>query len=145
MRHANLRDVDAIKQIADANRHALGFLPRVKVLEAIDSNRVMALWTPEELAGFVIYRHRKTDRQTTLSDICVATKWRGLKGGKRLVDALYAECVNFERDFILLKCPEDLPANHFYESAGFRCIRTEVGRTRQLNVWQLDIAETEAL
>lgn len=142
--YAQPDDIDSIKKLADTNKQALGFLPRIKVLEAIGSKRVMVLWTPEELGGFVIYRHRKTDRQTTLSDICVAAKWRGRKGGKLLIDALYTECVNFERDFILLKCPQELPANHFYESIGFRRIRTEAGRARQLNVWQLDITDTEA-
>lgn len=144
-RHAKSSDIAHIKEIADANKRALGFLPRPKVEDAIAAARVIVLLAADELAGFVIFRHRKKDMQTTLSDICVATKWRGRKGGKFLVDALYAECVDRKRNFILLKCPVDLAANRFYKKMNFHLSRTENGRVRQLNVWTLDVSETEAL
>ena len=136
---AEINDVDKIKQIADENKEALGFLPRAKVVEAVNANRVKILKTSGEVAGFVIYRHRKKDLQTTLSDICIASFWRKQNGGKQLINHLYEECTALNRDFILLKCPEDLPANNFYEAVGFKHVRTEAGRTRKLKVWQLII------
>ena len=136
---AELTDLDAIKSIADSNKHSLGFVPRVKIREAVEANRVKVLRTPEEVAGFVIYRHRKRDLQTTLSEICVADSWRNQSGGRLLIDTLYEECEALKREFILLKCPEDLPANDFYSAVGFKRIKTEAGRVRKLNVWQLII------
>lgn len=139
VRSAQSNDITLIKKIADANRLALGFLPLVKVSDAVEQQRVLVLQSPHQLAGFVIFRHRKIDQQTTLSDICVANEWRGQAGGKLLMQALYRQCMELDREFILLKCPVDLAANSFYERVGFRHTATEAGRRRPLNVWQLDI------
>lgn len=164
VRPAAATDLTAIKKIADANKAALGFLPRPKISEAIQQQRVLVLQTEPvlnkacpatvrgvewdegcELAGFVIYRHRKTDKQTTLSDICVTEKWRGGKGGQALMQALVRDCIEHNRDFILLKCPTDLPANYFYEKTGFTRAGIDNGKHRPLNIWRLDINSSEAV
>lgn len=144
VRPAAATDLTAIKEIADANKTALGFLPRPKINEAIQQQRVLILQTEREMAGFVIYRHRKTDNQTTLSDICVTEKWRGGKGGQAMVQALVQDCVERSRAFILLKCPIDLPANSFYERVGFIRVGIDNGKHRPLNIWRLDINSDEA-
>lgn len=145
VRAAVTTDLTAVKKIADANKEALGFLPRPKISEAIQHQRVLVLQAEHELAGFVIYRHRKTDKQTTLSDICVTEKWRGSRGGQALVQALRQDCLEHSRDFILLKCPTDLPANYFYEKTGFTRAGIDKGKHRPLNIWRLDIDSTEAV
>jgi N-acetylglutamate synthase-like GNAT family acetyltransferase len=144
VRSAVPADLAAIKKIADANKLALGFLPRPKVSEAIQQKRVLVLQTECELVGFVIYRHRKTDNQTTLSDICITEKWRGCKGGQTLVRSLIEDCIGHGHEFILLKCPADLPANFFYEKLGFTRVRVDDGRRRPLSIWRLDIHSDEA-
>lgn len=144
IRQAATDDIESIKQIADKNKQSLGFLPRVKVQDAIAANRVFVLEIGVTIVGFVIYRHRKRDQQTTLSDICVADAWRRQHGGHLLVEALYDECLQLNRAFILLKCPQDLAANHFYERLGFYCERVEPGQKRSLNVWRRNIAIAQA-
>jgi len=144
VRPAASTDLTAIKAIADTNKAALGFLPRPKISEAIQQQRVLVLQTEHELAGFVIYRHRKTDNQTTLSDICVSEEWRGGKGGQALVQALVQDCIEHNRDFILLKCPTDLPANYFYEKSGFTRAGIDNGKHRPLNIWRMDIHKSGA-
>lgn len=144
IRYATSDDTPSIKKIADGNKTALGFLPRPKINEAIQQRRIFVLCTDQELAGFVIFRHRRTDTQTTLSDICVDETWRGHEGGRLLVEALTEDCVKLRRSFIRLKCPVNLPANHFYEKVGFRRVGIENGKHRPLNIWQLDIDSIEA-
>jgi N-acetylglutamate synthase-like GNAT family acetyltransferase len=139
VRPAVASDLTAIKKIADANKTALGFLPRPKISDAIQQERVLVLQTDSELVGFVIYRHRKKDSQTTLSDICVMKKWRGNQGGKCLVQTLVNDCVKHRREFILLKCPVDLLANNFYKQMGFTKVSVDKGKRRPLNIWRFDI------
>lgn len=144
VRLAEKQDIDQIKAIADANRDALGFLPRPKIEDAVKAERIKVVTDNGQILGFVIYRHRKTDQQTTLSDICIAESHRSRGAGKLLIETLYKECQSFSRDFILLKCPEDLSANHFYRKMGFHHERTENGRARRLNVWRMNIIQPEA-
>jgi ribosomal protein S18 acetylase RimI-like enzyme len=144
--HASTNDIGRIKRIADSNRNELGFLPRPKVGEAVENKRIIVIkTTDDEVIGFVIFRHRKTDKQTTLSDICVQRDWRGQGLGKVLLQHLYDECLELKRDFIQLKCPVDLSANAFYKKLGFKKHRKEKGRKRELNVWRLSTTKSRAL
>lgn len=143
--HAEFSDLTSIKRIADSNREALGFVPRPKVEEAIATNRVLVASDSDQrkVVAFVIYRHRKTDKQTTVYDICVEEEVRRQGIGSLLLKELYDECRNLGRDFIQLKCPLDLAANLFYKSVGFYRSRIEQGKRRSLNVWRLDVKGRE--
>lgn len=128
-----------IKTLADAHRLELGFIPRQKFEEVALKQRGFVALDDEALLGFVIFRHRKVDLQTTLSEICVAKANRGQNIGKKLIDALIYECTQMSRDFIQLKCPVELPANQFYRRLGFKLHATEGGKKRSLNVWRFPI------
>jgi ribosomal protein S18 acetylase RimI-like enzyme len=132
--------VDAIKAIADANRAELGFILRAQIEEAVVQDRVFIALIDQEVVGFVIYRHRKKDLQTTIADICVAEKYRGQGVGKNLIDALLKESAQKFRAFIQLKCPANLPANDFYRKFGFYFISAEPGKSRMLNIWRFQVA-----
>ena len=136
---ATVKDTDSIKKIADANRKELGFILRVQIQEAIDQKRIFIEIIDHRILGFVIYRHRKKDLQTTLAEICVAEEYRGQGVGRRLINALSNECEEKSRSFIQLKCPVDLPSNNFYKSLGFSYISTELGKSRKLNVWRFNL------
>jgi ribosomal protein S18 acetylase RimI-like enzyme len=136
---ATVKDTDSIKKIADANRKELGFIMHVQIQEAIEQKRIFIEIIDQNILGFVIFRHRKRDLQTTLAEICVAKEYRGQGIGKRLINALSNECEEKSRSFIQLKCPVDLPSNNFYKNIGFTYISTEPGKTRKLNVWRINI------
>lgn len=135
--------VSDAKKVADANRDALGFITSGKFQEAVEQNRGLVFIENDEVIGFVLYRHRKYDNQTTLSDICVDERYRGKSIGRMLVEALIEDCQEKSREFIQLKCPIDLPANKFYSNLGFKLHDTENGKKRQLNVWHLAIKPTK--
>lgn len=140
---ASHQDIDGIKILADTNRSELGFILRVQIQEAVDQDRILVSIVESKLIGFVIYRHRKRDLQTTLAEICVSQDYRGRGFGKELIDALMQECFNMSRSFIQLKCPVGLPANTFYEKLGFLHVSTEPGKSRKLNVWRFQVAQRE--
>ena len=132
-------EIDAIKAIADANREDLGFLPSAKVKEAIQRQQTLVAFVEDQVVGFVIYRHRLRDKQTTLYDICVQETRRKKGVGTALLTALQTECHQQERAFIQLKCPISLPANQFYEYFGFKKVGVDAGKKQALNIWQLPI------
>jgi ribosomal protein S18 acetylase RimI-like enzyme len=139
VRSITLNDVTGIKLLADGHRLELGFNARQKFEEVALQQRGFVALMDDVLVGFVIFRHRKIDQQTTLSDICVAQPQRNQQIGSCLICALINQCTLLSRDYIQLKCPVALPANDFYQRLGFTLDRTEVGKKRPLNVWRFPI------
>lgn len=139
VRRIQIDDVSVIKALADADRKELGFNPRKKFEEVALQQRGLVAVCNGEVIGFVIFRHRKIDLQTTLSEICVQQHFRHQNAGKLLVTELVKECTQMSREFIQLKCPTDLPANLFYQHLGFVIYNIEAGKKRSLNVWRLSI------
>lgn len=130
-----------VKAIADANRDALGFLPKMKFQEAIEQERCFVAVEGADILGFVVFRHRKIDLQTTLSDICVDAEKRRQGVGRSLIEKLTYDCEDKDRAFIQLKCPQNLKANQFYQNMGFELATVEEGKSRKLNVWRMPISE----
>jgi N-acetylglutamate synthase-like GNAT family acetyltransferase len=135
IRHAVAEDIDAIKELADAHRHELGFLRRPALLEAIQRQELLVAQNSKDILGFVEYRHRR-DQQTTLYNVVVHPDHLRQGIGRDLVFALEKEAQQKEKFWILLKCPEDLPANNFYQHIGYKKVSIEQGKSRQLNIWR---------
>jgi ribosomal protein S18 acetylase RimI-like enzyme len=134
-------DIPAVKKLADANRTSVGFVTAAKFHEAVQQRRAIVAVDNEQVIGFVLYRHRKIDRQTTLSEICVHENCRCQHIGSKLVAALIQDCEQKARSFIQLKCPTELPANEFYRRLGFMLHAIEAGKKRPLNVWRFVISQ----
>lgn len=133
--------IAGMKLLADANRESLGFIPRKKLEEIADQQRAFVALYSDVVVGFVIFRHRKRDLQTTLSEICVQHGYMRQGIGTQLIQLLVQDCNQKSRAYIQLKCPVDLQANRFYEHIGFQLHIVEDGKKRQLNVWRLDISQ----
>lgn len=139
VRSANLDDLDEIKHLADQHKHELGFIIRGALQRSIESGElIVAVSSSQEICGFVQFRHRR-DFQTTLYNLVVAATWRNRGVGKLLVDNLRQSAAEHHKKQILLRCPTDLAANDFYHNYGFHINRIEQGKSRQLNVWVLDL------
>lgn len=138
IRHATPKDIDDIKQLADNHRHELGFLRRPALLEAIQRTELLVAQNSTSIVGFVEYRHRR-DQQTTLYNIVVCSDHLRQGIGRNLMAALEREAKQKTKSWILLKCPEDLPANQFYAHIGYQKIEVQQGKLRRLNVWRKDL------
>lgn len=135
IRRALPEDIEAIKELADAHKHELGFLRRPSLREAIQRGELLVAQNGVGIVGFVEYRHRRDD-QTTLYNLVVHPDHRCLGIGYQLVLALEQEAHQKEKSLVLLKCPEDLSSNFFYERIGYEKAAVEQGKNRRLNIWQ---------
>ncbi|MCB9105081.1 MAG: GNAT family N-acetyltransferase [Anaerolineales bacterium] len=97
------------------------------LLEAINRSELFVANQDGNIVGFVEYRHRR-DEQTTLYNIVVVGDYRRKGIGEKLVEALIEEAKALNKSFILLKCPEELCANKFYETLNFHLEETEEGK-----------------
>lgn len=138
IRKAKLTDIDAIKQIADAHRRELGFVRRPSLIESIKRQEVFVAQNGDGLVGFMEFHHRK-DSQTTLYNIVVNDNHRRESIGRLFMENLENEAIRQNKSVILLKCPEELSANIFYERLGYALIRTDPGKSRRLNIWAKDL------
>lgn len=137
-RKATVGDLDSVRALANANRPALGFVPGPVLAAGIEHGWLIVAESRGQVVGFVHYRHRK-DLQTTLYEICVDETWRRRGVGHLLIRALVAECTTLKKASLRLKCPEDLPANRFYQALGFLLAGKESGKKRVLNIWQVQV------
>lgn len=135
VRRAVSSDLTATKALADAHKRELGFILRPVLEQAIQQGEVLVAANGVDMLGFVHFHHRR-DEQTTLYNIVVDPEHRRRGVGKRLLESLVNECREREKSFILLRCPEDLAANKFYERSGCTIIGTEASKRRRLIVWR---------
>ncbi|MGC9335284.1 MAG: GNAT family N-acetyltransferase, partial [Anaerolineae bacterium] len=133
-RRAALTDLDAIKNLADAHKHELGFVLRPALASSIGREEVFIAQNSQDVIGFVEYHHRR-DHQTTLYHIAVESHHRRQGIGRLLVDELIRDAGEHEKEFIQLKCPADLEANEFYRSLGFNRVDTRPNKDRRLVIW----------
>lgn len=131
-------DLHAIKTIADAHRHELGFVLRPALAKSIDQGELFVSENAAEVIGFVDFHHRR-DEQTTLYHIAVEPAHRGKGLGRALVEALIADARQHGKSYIQLKCPQDLTANAFYQHLGFRRATTDTETRRPLIVWRIEV------
>ncbi|UCG14662.1 MAG: GNAT family N-acetyltransferase, partial [Deltaproteobacteria bacterium] len=60
--------------------------------------------------------------------------------GKRLMEAVAVDARLYGNKRITLKCPTQLPANHFYQRIGYTLEESDTDqKSGQLNVWTLSL------
>lgn len=137
MKNATAEDIAAIKKISDQNTKSIGFVTRAVFEEAIRYSGLKVIELDNKIVGFQHYYHRKKDQQTTFYQKAVLTKFRRKNLANILVQSIINECKKLNREFIQLKCPQDLESNLFHKQAGFQLYDNEKGKKRNLNVWRL--------
>lgn len=133
--HATPGDVPAIKFIANQYKNELGFVNRAALLQSIEKKFLLvARLGSGEVVGFVEYNETTRGKNKGYSVIyhaAVRKDWLRRGVGRMLVHAVPAP--------IRLKVTTDNPANLFYQAAGFKLARTERGRKRELNVYEMNL------
>lgn len=137
VRSAESSDVLSCKMIADQHKPVLGFLPKAVFQEAVERNKLLVAETnAHQIAGFVRFNHRVRGTETAIYDICVDCQLQQQGVGRALVFALAHECIKVSRSSIILRCPEGVAANNFYQHIGFQQVGIESGKRRRLVVWR---------
>ncbi len=136
----DLSVIDEIKHIADRYRPELGFHTRQAYVDSANKGELLIARSNIEVVGFARYHHRR-DNKTTLYEIAVLPKIRDKGVGRRLVDALIADCQRVSSRCLRLTCPVELPANRFYKAMGFirSASRSRPGKNRPLYEWEYPV------
>lgn len=119
-------------EVFQQHRDELGFVNRAQCREE-------DLYTVEQdgqIVGAALGNHCVQKPQTTLYEIAVLPEYRRGGIGTELIDRMVRDSPH---DKIIAKCPEDLPANEFYESLGWVRVNRDEGKNRALNVWEYQI------
>src|ERR1051326_5156238 len=87
----DLTTIDQAKLMADKHRSELGFHSRQTFIDSTNKNELLVAKISGQVKGFVRFHHRR-DRLTTLYEIATAPEARNLGIGRKLVDALVADC-----------------------------------------------------
>lgn len=135
IRKAEMADLEDVKKIADCHKQELGFVLKPILARSIAQGELFVAVKNKGIIGFIQYHHRR-DLQTTLHNIVVESRYRKSGIGQRLVEFLEKESCSKKQTIIQLKCPENLPANIFYEHIGYKKVAVERGKSRQLNIWR---------
>ncbi len=135
VRWAQERDIWAVKQLADNNRAALGFVVRASLEERVRHRELLVGERRGEVVGFVSFHHCR-DGWTTIYELCVDERCRKQGVGRALVEAVKDDALKVGQKGIRLKCPLDLPANGFYARLGFTRVAIQEGKRRPLAVWE---------
>ncbi len=145
IREASQEDAPAIRALSEASQDELGAISQHRhwLTHQIDIGDVFVAETSEgELVGFVVFNHNPLEEQehTTVYYLCVNSTYRKHGIGKRLMEAVAVDARLFGNKGITLKCPTQLPANHFYQSIGYTLEGSETDHEGgRLNVWTLSL------
>lgn len=120
IRQATVDDLDWIVKLASKYKTELGFVRRVSLEESIKRGSLLVI---DGELGFCEFYRRK-DGLTSVYAIVSVVKG----GGRALMNSISRP--------IRLSCPEDLPANKFYEHIGGQRIGVFNGKKRRLIEWQ---------
>jgi ribosomal protein S18 acetylase RimI-like enzyme len=132
-------DLRPCKRIADQHRTELGFLTLAVFEDAARRGQLLVAHAAPGVLGFVRFNQHRRGTETALYDIAVDRTWQGRGVGRALVVRLALESRRAEREAIVLKCPEELEANRFYERLGFQAMGIDPGRRRMLRLWRLPL------
>jgi ribosomal protein S18 acetylase RimI-like enzyme len=145
IREASQEDAPAIRALSEASQDELGAISHHRnwLTQQIEMGDVFLAETSEgELVGFVVFNHNPlTEHEhTTIYYLCIHSTYRKHGIGKRLMEAVAVDARLFGNKRITLKCPNQLPANHFYQSIGYTLEGSETDQEGdRLNSWTLSL------
>lgn len=145
IREASQEDAPAIRALSETSQDELGAISQHRqwIIQQIDIGEVFVAETSEgELVGFVVFNHNllTEHEHTTIYYLCIHSTYRRNGIGKRLTGAVAADARLYGNTRITLKCPAQLPANHFYKSIGYTLEGSETDQEgARLNSWSLSL------
>ena len=125
---AKKEDLKRLKQIANQNREFIGFVMNVALEEAILKESLYVYKQDNLIIGFVHF-HRRLDGWNTIHELVIDKLYQKQGVGQKLF--------NIVPKPIRLKTTKDnFNACLFYEKNGMSIKKTEVGRKRELLVFE---------
>jgi GNAT superfamily N-acetyltransferase len=139
---AKMEHLSAAKLLSDQHKRELGFINQAILQKAIEARLLLIALrdgydeqAEHELVGLAHFYVRR-DQIITLYSIVVDQAYQRTGLGRLLFVSLVNEARIRGKNEICLKCPEELPANIFYERLGLQKVSSEPGKLRTLNIWK---------
>ena len=136
-------DLAFVVSLQKRHADALGFIPRMALLEKISLNQITLARENGDPAGFL--HHGSLARpEVRVFQAAIQYDARRRHLGLALVNDLLERAADAGAKGISLRCLSFLEANEFWRAAGFRLLTTEPGAKGTLNVWvkKLDVNRT---
>lgn len=131
---ATLGDLAYVVHLQKRHADALGFIPRVALLEKIELGRIHLARENGEPAGYL--HHGSLARpEVRIFQAAIQYDARRRHMGLALVNDLVDRAADAGAQGVSLRCLSFLEANEFWDAAGFRLLTTEPGAKGMLNVW----------
>lgn len=120
----------------------LGFVSKVQVEDALEDDMLYFKRDGDEMAAVALVRHCKSKPQTTIQDIATDKDHTGQGFAREILEEVESDSPN---PYMIAKCPEDLPSNHFYRENGWILDDYQEGKNRGLLVWKKEVEAKSAL
>lgn len=126
---------EAAADVFQAHRDELGFVNRAQVQEG----DLVTERRDGRIVGALLGNHCVQKPQSTVYELAVLPEYRRQGIASGLVDQFTAESPH---EKLVAKCPVTLPANDFYQAAGWELVDREEGKNRALNVWKYPVNDS---
>lgn len=125
---AKEEDLKRIKQIANQNREFIGFVMNVALKEAILKESLYIYKKENIIIGFVHF-HRRLDGWNTIHELAIDKNYQKQGIGQQLFNVV-------PKPIRLKTTKDNINACSFYEKNGMSITRVEIGRKRELLVFE---------
>lgn len=129
-----------VLSLADANTHALGFLPAATLAAYVEAERVRYAFENGEPCGYIIAGPPKPKQ--IIYQTCISYDARRRENGLSLVQEIIAAANAAKVERLSLHCAADLEANEFWKAAGFELVgerRKKRKHERPQNRFELEL------
>jgi len=124
-------DIEEAIELFQDHAEQLGFINKARVEEG----PLYVEKREREVVGAALADHLSTKASSWLRDIVVKEEYRRQGIGESLIEKIREDSPHPQ---LKAKCPQDLPANSFYEETGWALhAMVEVSDGKDLNVWVL--------
>ncbi|MBE0448167.1 MAG: GNAT family N-acetyltransferase [Actinobacteria bacterium] len=123
-------DIEFVRRLMRENYKAVGLIPLGAIVKAYNRSRVFIHVVNGERVGYLLSGPIRRGQDVTIWQICIDKNKRGMGYGKNLFKRFYDFALNAGASGIRLRCADDIQANLFWESLGFKKMTTiaEKGR-----------------
>lgn len=131
---------DFVESLRKKESYCLGFIPAQSYMDAIKRDRLLISTENDEPCGFVLWAKRKTTLR--FHQTAVVADARRVKHATDIVCGVLSRPEGKLARCIRLRVADDLPANRFWSSIGFKIVgNVPGGKTwgRTINIYNLDI------
>lgn len=113
--------------IADREHRAVGFLPKTIYQPAWENGRLKIARENDDPCGMIL--HGPLKKTLRIYQTAIELEARRLENGSDLVEQVIQEAIDANVHQISLHCAEDLEANWFWQSLGFKHVGERVKST----------------